>query len=71
MVDSDIERPPSEQSERAFLQSGTCCGGCTAGLRAIKAAGGLTFAQSEESAKFNAMRGARFERLRRSCPAAP
>jgi two-component system, chemotaxis family, CheB/CheR fusion protein len=27
----------------------------TAGLRAIKAAGGLTFAQSEASAKFDAM----------------
>jgi two-component system, chemotaxis family, CheB/CheR fusion protein len=34
--------------------SGTGSDG-TAGLRAIKAAGGLTFAQSEESAKFDAM----------------
>jgi two-component system CheB/CheR fusion protein len=37
-----------------ILLSGTGCDG-TAGLRAIKAAGGLTFAQSEESAKFGAM----------------
>src|SRR5204862_6384852 len=36
------------------LLSGTGSDG-TAGLRAIKAAGGLTFAQSEESAKFDAM----------------
>src|SRR4029434_5281963 len=37
-----------------IVLSGTGCDG-TAGLRAIKAAGGLTFAQSEESAKFGAM----------------
>src|SRR5213082_364650 len=37
-----------------ILLSGTGSDG-TAGLRAIKAAGGLTFAQSEESAKFDAM----------------
>ena len=37
-----------------IVLSGTGSDG-TAGLRAIKAAGGLTFAQTEESAKFNAM----------------
>src|ERR1051326_7742938 len=37
-----------------IVLSGTGSDG-TAGLRAIKAAGGLTFAQSEESAKFDAM----------------
>src|SRR6266702_6674905 len=37
-----------------IVLSGTGSDG-TAGLRAIKAAGGLTFAQTEESAKFDAM----------------
>src|SRR5207249_11848755 len=45
-----------ERGSRAIgvILSGTGSDG-TAGLRAIKAAGGLTFAQNEESAKFDAM----------------
>ena len=55
-IDHFFESLAEECGSRAIgiVLSGTGCDG-TAGLRAIKAAGGLTFAQSEESAKFDAM----------------
>jgi two-component system CheB/CheR fusion protein len=55
-IDHFFESLAEECGSRAIgiVLSGTGCDG-TAGLRAIKAAGGLTFAQSEESAKFGAM----------------
>src|ERR1700755_891587 len=55
-IDHFFESLAEECGSRAvgIVLSGTGSDG-TAGLRAIKAAGGLTFAQSEESAKFNAM----------------
>jgi two-component system, chemotaxis family, CheB/CheR fusion protein len=55
-IDHFFESLAEECGSRAMgiVLSGTGCDG-TAGLRAIKAAGGLTFAQSEESAKFGAM----------------
>src|ERR1044071_6337840 len=55
-IDHFFESLAEECGSRAIgiVLSGTGCDG-TAGLRAIKAAGGLTFAQSEESANFNAM----------------
>src|SRR6059058_539021 len=55
-IDHFFESLAEECGSRAVgvLLSGTGSDG-TAGLRAIKAAGGLTFAQSEESAKFDAM----------------
>src|ERR1044071_9282589 len=59
-IDHFFESVAEECGSRAvgIVLSGTGSDG-TAGLRAIKAAGGLTFAQSEESAKFDAMpRGA-------------
>ena len=55
-IDHFFESLADERGARAIgvILSGTGSDG-TAGLRAIKAAGGLTFAQSEESAKFDAM----------------
>jgi two-component system CheB/CheR fusion protein len=55
-IDHFFESLAEEHGSRAIgvILSGTGSDG-TAGLRAIKAAGGLTFAQSEESAKFDAM----------------
>jgi two-component system CheB/CheR fusion protein len=55
-IDHFFESLAEEYGSRGIgvVLSGTGSDG-TAGLRAIKAAGGLTFAQSEESAKFNAM----------------
>ncbi len=55
-IDRFFESVAEEQGPRAIgvLLSGTGTDG-TAGLRAIKAAGGITFAQDEESAKFPAM----------------
>src|SRR5438477_8942153 len=55
-IDHFFESLAEERGSRAIgiVLSGTGSDG-TAGLRAIKAAGGLTFAQSEESAKFDAM----------------
>src|SRR6266567_3360065 len=55
-IDHFLESLAEECGSRAIgiVLSGTGSDG-TAGLRAIKAAGGLTFAQTEESAKFNAM----------------
>src|SRR5438552_15785980 len=55
-IDHFFESLAEECGSRAVgvLLSGTGSDG-TAGLRTIKAAGGLTFAQSEESAKFDAM----------------
>jgi two-component system, chemotaxis family, CheB/CheR fusion protein len=55
-IDHFFESLADELGSRAIgvVLSGTGSDG-TAGLRAIKAAGGLTFAQDEESAKFNAM----------------
>src|SRR5213596_3849174 len=55
-IDNFFESLAEECGSRAIgvVLSGTGSDG-TAGLRAIKAAGGLTFAQSEESAKFDAM----------------
>jgi two-component system, chemotaxis family, CheB/CheR fusion protein len=55
-IDHFFESLAEECGSRAIgiILSGTGSDG-TAGLRAIKAAGGLTFAQSEESAKFDAM----------------
>lgn len=52
-IDHFLESLAGECGSRAIgvILSGTGTDG-TAGLRAIKAAGGLTFAQSEESAKF-------------------
>jgi two-component system CheB/CheR fusion protein len=55
-IDHFFESLAEECGSRAIgvILSGTGTDG-TAGLRAIKAGGGLTFAQSEESAKFHAM----------------
>jgi two-component system CheB/CheR fusion protein len=55
-IDHFFESLAEERGSRAIgvILSGTGTDG-TAGLRAIKAAGGLTFAQSEASAKFDAM----------------
>src|SRR5206468_4276812 len=55
-IDHFFESLAEECGSRAIgiVLSGTGSDG-TAGLRAIKAAGGLTFAQSETSAKFDAM----------------
>jgi len=55
-IDHFFESLAEEQGSRAIgvVLSGSGSDG-TAGLRAIKAAGGLTFAQDEESAKFPAM----------------
>ena len=55
-IDHFFESLADEQGSRAIgvLLSGSGSDG-TAGLRAIKAAGGLSFAQDEESAKFSAM----------------
>ncbi len=55
-IDHFFESLAEEHGSRAIgiVLSGTGSDG-TAGLRAIKAAGGLTFAQNEESAKFDAM----------------
>jgi two-component system, chemotaxis family, CheB/CheR fusion protein len=55
-IDHFFESLAEEYGSRGIgvVLSGTGSDG-TAGLRAIKAAGGLTFAQSEESAKFDAM----------------
>jgi len=55
-IDHFFESLAEECGSRAIgvILSGTGSDG-TAGLRAIKAAGGLTFAQSEESSKFDAM----------------
>src|SRR5437868_7453984 len=55
-IDHFFESLAEECGSRAvgIVRSGTGSDG-TAGLRAIKAAGGLTFAQSEESSKFDAM----------------
>src|SRR5262245_19269783 len=55
-IDHFFESLAEEQGPLAIgvLLSGTGSDG-TAGLRAIKAAGGITFAQDEESAKFSAM----------------
>src|SRR6266404_5226230 len=55
-IDHFFESLAEECGSRAVgvVLSGTGSDG-TAGLRAIKAAGGLTFAQNEESAKFDAM----------------
>src|SRR5438309_3570562 len=55
-IDHFFESLAEECGSRAIgiVLSGTGRDG-TAGLRAIKAAGGLTFAQTEESAKFDAM----------------
>jgi two-component system CheB/CheR fusion protein len=55
-IDHFFESLAEERGSRAIgiILSGSGTDG-TAGLRAIKAAGGLTFAQSERSAKFDAM----------------
>ncbi len=55
-IDHFFESLAEEHGSQAIgiVLSGTGSDG-TAGLRAIKAAGGLTFAQTEESAKFDAM----------------
>src|SRR5437588_12324321 len=55
-IDHFFESLAEECGSRAIgvILSGTGSDG-TAGLRAIKAAGGLTFAQNEESAKFEEM----------------
>jgi two-component system CheB/CheR fusion protein len=55
-IDNFFESLSEECGSRSIgiVLSGTGSDG-TAGLRAIKAAGGLTFAQSQESAKFDAM----------------
>src|SRR5882724_1220688 len=55
-IDHFFESLAEECGSRAIgvVLSGTGSDG-TAGLRAIKAAGGLTFAQNQESAKFDAM----------------
>src|SRR5262245_52376985 len=55
-IDHFFESLAEEQGPRAIgvVLSGTGSDG-TAGLRAIKAAGGITFAQDEDSAKFAAM----------------
>src|SRR5947209_5814876 len=55
-IDHFFESVAEECGSRAIgiVLSGTGSDG-TAGLRAIKAAGGLTFAQNEQSAKFDAM----------------
>ena len=55
-IDHFFESLAEERGSRAIgvILSGSGSDG-TAGLRAIKAAGGLTFAQSEGSAKFDAM----------------
>src|SRR5882762_3198319 len=55
-IDHFFESLAEEYGSRAIgiVLSGTGSDG-TAGLRAIKAAGGLTFAQNQESAKFDAM----------------
>ena len=55
-IDRFFESLAEEQGSRAIgvVLSGTGSDG-TAGLRAIKAAGGITFTQDEESAKFSAM----------------
>jgi two-component system CheB/CheR fusion protein len=55
-IDHFFESLAAERGSRAIgvILSGSGSDG-TAGLRAIKAAGGLTFAQSEASAKFDAM----------------
>src|SRR5438876_9891547 len=55
-IDHFFESVAEECGSRGIgiVLSGTGSDG-TAGLRAIKAAGGLTFAQTEESAKFDAM----------------
>jgi two-component system CheB/CheR fusion protein len=55
-IDQFFESLAEEQGPRAIgvVLSGSGSDG-TAGLRAIKAAGGITFAQDEESAKFGAM----------------
>src|SRR5437899_7422339 len=55
-IDHFFESLAEQHGSRAIgiVLSGTGSDG-TAGLRAIKAAGGLTFAQTEESAKFDAM----------------
>src|SRR5436309_10305326 len=55
-IDHFFESLAEECASRAIgiVLSGTGSDG-TAGLRAIKAAGGLTFAQNQESAKFDAM----------------
>src|SRR5437773_5757292 len=55
-IDHFFESLAEERGSRAIgiVLSGTGSDG-TAGLRAIKAAGGLTFAQTVESAKFDAM----------------
>jgi two-component system CheB/CheR fusion protein len=55
-IDHFFESLAEEYGSRGIgiVLSGTGSDG-TAGLRAIKAAGGLTFAQTEESAKFDAM----------------
>src|SRR3982750_1671154 len=55
-IDHFFESVAEEYGSRGIgiVLSGTGSDG-TAGLRAIKAAGGLTFAQTEESAKFDAM----------------
>src|SRR5262245_12084146 len=55
-IDHFFESLAEEQGSRAIgvLLSGSGSDG-TAGLRAIEAAGGITFAQDEESAKFPAM----------------
>ena len=55
-IDHFFESLAEEQGPRAIgiVLSGSGTDG-TVGLRAIKAAGGITFAQSEETAKFSAM----------------
>src|SRR5262249_51369433 len=55
-IDHFLESLAEEQGSRAIgvVLSGSGSDG-TAGLRAIKAAGGITFAQDEESAKYPAM----------------
>src|SRR5262249_8733582 len=55
-IDHFFESLAEEQGSRAIavLLSGSGSDG-TAGLRAIKAAGGITFAQNEDTAKFAAM----------------
>ena len=55
-IDHFFESLAEEQGPRAIgvVLSGSGSDG-TAGLRAIKAAGGITFAQDEQSAKFAAM----------------
>ncbi len=60
-IDHFFESLAEECGSRAIgiVLSGTGSDG-TAGLRAIKAAGGLTFAQAEASAKFDAMPRAQF-----------